>query len=80
MFGFLNKALGAAAKPLGSVLRGKLTVTGIAATVAAAAVGKVAPQIITSENIVALVQAAAAFVGALATLVAAFGFGRKAAS
>lgn len=78
MLNLINTLINAAAKlPIFGKGKGAATVTGIVTAATGWITGNVAPHIITDQNIVPLVQAAAEFVTALGTLIAAFGFGRK---
>ena len=78
MIGILNTAISLAAKlPFFRKAAGKVTVGGIIAGAAAAVTGQIAPHILTDQNLVPAIQAVATVITALATLVSAFGFGRR---
>jgi hypothetical protein len=63
---------------LGRLGKGKATVAGVVAVVAAAGSKQLLGDVITSENVVEVINALATVVQALGVVIAAFGFGRKA--
>lgn len=85
MLGLLGKVITAVARPvlpfLGSVAKGKATAAGVTGLVAAAVLKQGAPFIggvLNAENLVPAINAVANVLQAVAAIVAAFGFGRKA--
>lgn len=78
MIGILNTAISVLAKlPFFKKGAGKVTVGGILAGAAATITGTMAPHVVTDQNVVAIIQSAATVITALATLVSAFGLGRR---
>ena len=63
---------------LGRLGKGKATITGAVAVIAGATGKAIAPHVLTDANLVGALHEVAGIVEALGTVVAAFGFGRKA--
>lgn len=85
MLSFLGNAITALAKRalpiLGKTGKGKATATGVLGVATGLLVGQAAPFIggvLNAENLVPAIRALAEVITALATVVAAFGLGRKA--
>lgn len=78
MIGILNTAIGVLAKlPFLKKAVGKITVTGILGAAVGKLAGVVAPHIVTDQNLVPLIHAAAEFVTAVFGGLALVGFGRR---
>lgn len=78
MIGILNTVISVAAKlPLFKKGAGKITPASIIVGGVSAITGAVSPHILTDQNLVPTIQALASVITALATLVGAFGFGRR---
>lgn len=63
---------------LGVVGKGRATITGVVAAVAGVGIKHFIGDVLTAENLVETIRAVADIITALGTVIAAFGFGRKA--
>lgn len=75
--GGIISALGKVIPFLGKLGKGKATVVGTIATVAGLGAKHFIGDVLTAENLVDAIRAAADVLTALGTVIAAFGFGRK---